>query len=344
MNIQSASGSSTCPEVAVLIPEKMRERIFPRVAEDALNSFAQAVIVADDVLASGHLEPILSNAEAVITGWKSPQLPPHCFAPLGSVGFVAHAAGSVKTLGVIDALEAGHVRVSHAAPVIAQAVAEFTLAQILAHLRRHREMDTGLRQGTPWFNLRENTLGMLLGAQEVGIVGLGYVGRLVLNLLRPFGCKIFVFDPFVEAAEAGQLGVTLVGLEEMFDRCMVVSLHAANLPATKGMITRDLLERLTKGSLLVNTARAGLIESGAMVDVLKQSRIFAAIDAFDIEPLPDGDVLRQLHNVYLSPHFAGHTRDSYLMQGLCAVDEVRRFFSGIELTCEILRDRVATVA
>ena len=344
MNIQDLQGSNTFSKVAILIPEVMRERIFPRVAEEALMDFAQPVFIADDMLASGDIAPLLRDVKAVITGWKSPTLPSQCIAPLGSIEFLAHAAGSVKRLGVTDALEAGHIRVSHAAPVIAQAVAEFTLAQILAHLRHHRELDAGLRHGTPWFDLRENTLGTLLGAQDVGIVGLGYVGRLVMNLLRPFGCKLLVYDPFISAVEANKLGVTLVSLEEMFDRCMIVSLHAANLPATEGMITRQLLERLARGSLLVNTARAGLIEPGAMLDVLQQSRIFAAIDTFDIEPLPDGDVLRQLHNVYLSPHSAGHTRDSYIMQGLCAVEEVRRFFSGKELSCEIQRDRAATLA
>lgn len=344
METPSPADAGAFPKVAVLIPKAMRARIFPDMAEDALKAFAQPIFATDDALASKKLDTVLNGVQAVITGWRSPRLPRLSLAPDGSVAFISHAAGSVKPLGVQASLEAGHIRVSHAAPVIAYAVAEFTLAQMLAHLRRHREFDAGFRSGMPWFEMRDNYLGQLLGAQEVGIVGLGYVGRLVLNLVRPFGCNICVYDPFIRADQAEELGVTLLGLDELFERCSVVSLHAANLPATEGMITRAHLESLRPGGLLVNTARAGLIENGALLEVLKQGRIFAAIDAFDVEPLPEDDALRQMQNVYLSPHCAGHTGDSYIRQGLSAVEEVRRFYSGQELNQEILSEKAAALA
>lgn len=336
------------PKVGVLIPAHMRAKIFPEIVEKALLDFAQPVIISDDVLASGDvggkLADALTGVTAVITGWRSPEIPQAALAPQGSVAFVSHAAGSVKRLGVQSALEAGDIRVSHAAPVIAQAVAEFTVTQILAHLRRHREFDAGLRTGMEWQAMRDAYLGQLLAAQDVGIVGLGYVGRLVLNLLRPFGCTICVYDPFISAEEADRLGVVLVSLEEMFERCSVVSLHAANLPATEGMITRAHLDAFRPGGLLVNSARAGLIAPGALVGALDQGRIFAAVDTFDTEPLPEGDALRGRANVYLSPHCAGHTHDSYIMQGLAAVEDVRRFFAGVPLKQEILREKAAVLA
>ncbi|SNT27461.1 hydroxyacid dehydrogenase [Tropicimonas sediminicola] len=336
--------SDTRPDVAVLIPEAMRARICPKPVMEALAAFAHPVIPTDAELAGSNLQDRLKGVTAVITGWRSPPIPRAALAPEGSVAFVSHAAGSVKPLGVLDALESGHVRVSHAAPVIAHAVAEFTLAQILAHLRRHREMDAGLRSGTPWFDLRDTNLGQLLGAQDVGIVGLGYVGRLVLELLRPFGCTVCVCDPFIGEAQAAELDVTLMSLEALFDRCSVVSLHAANLPATEGMITRKHLDLLPEGGLLVNTARAGLIEPGAMLAALQTGRIHAALDAFDIEPLPEEDALRALPNVYLSPHCAGHTRESYVRQGLSAVEEVRRHLGGLPGRQEILREKAAALA
>lgn len=342
--MQSSSVATNRPRVAVLIPKETRERIFTDVVVDELAAFAEPVIVADDQLAGESLSELLKDIPVAITGWKSPKLPIQSLAPKGSVVFVSHAAGSIKALDILGSLEAGHIRVSHAAPKIADAVAEFTLTQILAHLRRHTEMDAGLRAGKPWFDLRHNHLGQLLGAQDVGIVGLGYVGHLVLKLLRPFGCNVCVYDPFIDSAQAEQLGVTLLSLEDLFERCSVVSLHAANLPATEGMITTDHLERLQPGGLLVNTARAGLIEKGALLKVLQQGRIFAAIDTFDIEPLPDDDPLRQLRNIYLSPHCAGHTVESYVQQGLSAVEEVRLFLSGQTLKQEIIRERAAALA
>lgn len=127
---------------------------------------------------------------------------------------------------------------------------------MLPHIRRHRDTDAGFRNGTPWFDMRANFLGQLLSAQEVGIVGLGYVGRLVLDLLRPFGCKISVSDPFVDEDRARSLGVTLRSLDDLFETCSIVTLHAPKLPETERMITRRHLNSMVPAGLLVNTARA----------------------------------------------------------------------------------------
>ncbi len=343
MEIQPSQIQTHGPKVAVLMPAEVRSRIFTQQVETALSAFAEPVFVSDEDLRSGAFADALPDVNAVITGWLSPKLS-HLVAPTGGISFVSHAAGSVKLLAVEDALCAGHIRVSHSAPEIALAVAEFTLTQILAHLRLHREQDAALRGPMSWQDMRKGQLGQLLAAQNVGLVGLGYVGRLVLDRLRPFGCTVSVYDPFISPEQAEQLGVTLLDLETLFTRCPVVSLHAANLPATEGMIKRSHLESMAPGSLLVNTARAGLLEPGALVQVLQQGQIFAAIDTFDIEPLPVDDPLRQMPNVYLSPHCAGHTRESYVRQGLSAVEEVRRFFAGETLKQEIHREKAAMLA
>ncbi|MEQ8730154.1 MAG: hydroxyacid dehydrogenase [Marinovum algicola] len=343
MTKQASPAFDTRPRVAVLMPAEVRSRIFPQQAEGALNAFAHPVFVSDEDLVSGALANALRDVTAVITGWLSPTLS-HLLAPQGDIVFVSHAAGSVKRLDVEQALVDGHIRVSHSAPEIALAVAEFTLAQILAHLRLHTRQDAGLRGTMGWAEMRKGYLGQLLAAQTVGLVGLGYVGRLVLDRLRPFGCKVAVYDPFISTEEAERLGVTLMELDTLFASCPVVSLHAANLPATEGMITRSHLHAMVDGSLLVNTARAGLLETGALVEELQQGRIFAAIDTFEVEPLPDDDPLRRMPNVYLSPHCAGHTRESYVRQGLSAVEEVRRFFAGEPLNQEIRREKAAALA
>ncbi len=339
------------PKVAVLIPQEKRALVFPQQVEAALQAFSDPHIATDDELANGDLSEMLRDVPAVITGWLSPEIPRSAFAPQGSIGFLSHTAGSVRKLGVQDALEAGEVRVSHAASTIAYAVAEFTLTQMLAHVRRHRDTDAGFRNGTPWFDMRENFLGQLLSAQEVGIVGLGYVGRLVLDLLRPFGCKISVSDPFVDEERARSLGVTLRSLDDLFETCSIVTLHAPKLPETERMITRRHLDSMVPGGLLVNTARARLIEEGAMLDVLRQGRIFAALDTFEKEPGLGTDMppemreeLRQLPNLYASPHCAGHTSDSYIRQGLTAVEEVRRYLAGEDLKQEIPSERAAMLA
>ncbi|WP_424930806.1 hydroxyacid dehydrogenase [Amaricoccus macauensis] len=342
--IKTTSHGLNRPRVAVLIPEEVRGRIFPDTVTKALSEFAEPVFYADDELRDQDIAPALSGITAVITGWQSPKLPLDSLAPRGSVQIISHAAGSVIRLGVKEALERGEIRVSHSAPVIGEAVAEFTLAQILAHLRRHRDTDAAMRRGEGWLQVKQSYLGQLLSAQKVGIVGLGYVGRMVLDLLKPFRCEVMVFDPYVSETEADGLGVISCDLETLFRECSVVSLHAPNIEATNGMITKSLLDLMAEGALLVNNARAGLLEKGALLETLDAGRIFAAIDVFDVEPLPEGDRIFDLPNVYLSPHSAGHTHESYVRQGLSAVEDVRRFFTGERLLQEIPPERAATMA
>lgn len=340
----TSSKSANLPKVAVLIPQEVRDRIFPPIAEAALAEFAEPIMFSDREIEDEGLCAKLSQVSAVITGWKSPILPESVLAPSGSVQMVSHAAGSVLRLGIKDALAAGRIRVSHSAPVIGEAVAEFTLSQILAHLRRHREMDASIRNGDDWFHVRHSNLGGLLRAQTVGLVGMGYVGRMVRELLRPFRCKVMIFDPYVSEAEAESLGVELCDLDTLFRDCAIVSLHAPNIEETNDMITKAHLDSMSDGALLVNTARAGLLEDGALIEALEEGRIYAAVDVFDVEPMLDDNPIRTLPQVYLSPHYAGHTRESYVQQGLSAVEDVRRFFAGENLLQEISPDKAHSMA
>ena len=132
-----------------------------------------------------------------------------------------------------------------------------------------------------------------------------------------------------------ELGVERVPLSDLIERCDVVSLHAPLLDSTKGLLGAAELSRLRDGALLVNMARSPLIDEQALVTELKCGRIRAILDVFDEEPLPASSPLRQLPNVYLSPHAAGHTQDSHWRQGDLIVDEVVRFVRGEPLQFEI---------
>jgi phosphoglycerate dehydrogenase-like enzyme len=339
---QGAPGANR-PKVAVLMPEEVRGRIFPASVQAQLAEFAEPVLLPDDMLFAGRVEPYLEGITAVITGWKGPRLT-DVLAPQGSIAYVSHAAGSIRLLGITHALAEGRIRVSHSATAIGEAVAEFTLAQILAHLRLHRRMDAEMRAGADWFPLRHTVLGGLMRMQKVGLVGMGYIGRMVRELLRPFRCEVLVYDPFLGAAEAERLGVTLCSLEDLFRDCPIVSLHAPNIEATHGMIRKAHFDMMQDGALVVNTARAGIIEEGAMLAALQERRIFAALDVFDDEPVPDDDPLLKLPNVYLTPHCAGHTRESYVLQGTNAVEDMRRYFAGEPLLQEIPSDKAHQMA
>jgi phosphoglycerate dehydrogenase-like enzyme len=227
---------------------------------------------------------------------------------------------------------------------IAESVAEFVIAQTLSILREPHRHDAGMKAGEGWLDLRQRYLGRLLGAQTVGLVGAGYVGRLVIGLFRAFGCRLLVSDPYLTAEKAAELGVERASLDEVLSGSDIVSLHAPALPETRHMIGAAQLAQLRDGCLFINTARPALVDEAALLAALRTGRFTAALDVFDQEPLPADSPFRSLPNVVLSPHAAGHSEDSHKRQGTTTVDEIRRFLAGEPLRHRVTPAMLATMA
>jgi len=328
--------------VTVLIPERWRERVLS--AEAVAQLAAQAEVRwpdGPDPLGE-ELPGLLSGAAVCLTGWGTPRLTQELLAGLPELKLVAHTAGSVRFLLPADVLERG-VRVSHSAAVMAEAVAEHVVAQALLSLQRLHEVDALMRQGE-WDSIRESMSRRLLGARAVGIWGAGRVGREVIRLLRAFGCKVMVADPYLDPAAAERLGAELVSLKELFLRGEVVSLHAPLLPDTRGAIDAELLTSLRDGAILINAGRGALLDEAALLRELSSGRIRAALDVFAEEPLTADSRLRRLPNVVLSPHIAGHSEETHLRQGQAMVDEVGRFLRGEPLRYEVGPELLAVMA
>lgn len=326
--------ANTEPTVAVLIPSPIRRQVLSPDAERQLASFARVVNPTGPGIADEEVPDLLEGAVACLTGWGTPPLSEPTLARVSGLRLVAHTAGSVRRLVPLSAMERG-LRVSHAAEIIADAVAEFAVLQALLCLRRLHELDRAMKAGTPWDAIREEVPGKLLGSKTVGVVGAGRVGQAVIRLFKPFGCRVLVYDPYVADDRAASLGVEKRGLADLFDQADVVTVHAPVLPETKGMIGAPELARLRDGSVVLNAARAEVIDEGALLRELETGRIVAALDVFAEEPLPLDSRFRALPNVLLSPHLAGRTEDTYFRQGQAMVDEVQRFLRGEPLRYEI---------
>jgi phosphoglycerate dehydrogenase-like enzyme len=326
-------------KVAVLIPQPMRQSILSPDAEAELASFATVVSGA----APEELPDLLDGAIACVTGWGTPPLPDEVLRASPDLRLIAHTAGSIHKLVPAAALARG-LRVSHAAAVIADSVAELVLGQALRFLRNLDAIDREMKQGAGWLDIRNAYPGRLLSAQKVGIVGTGYVGREVIQRLRALACRILVADPFLSEVDAAALGVTKVELPELFAASTIVSLHAPALPETAGMVNAELLRLLPDEALLINTSRGSLVDEEDLLAELAAGRISAVLDVFRTEPLPADSPFRTLPNVYLSPHAAGHTVDSHWRQGQAMVDEVRRLLANEPLRYEIAPERLATMA
>ncbi|SDT47225.1 hydroxyacid dehydrogenase [Jiangella sp. DSM 45060] len=321
--------------VVVALGDDLRRRI---LAERDLDRLAAA---ADVVLS---LDPALfATADACVTGWDTPPLPPSSYADGARLRLVAHTGGSVRHLVPAVALDRG-VRVTQVAAVLAEAVAEFAVMSIIAGLRDAAGFATALRSGAPWADLAARPPGRLLRDQTVGIVGASRTGRATLHRLRPFGCRCLMYDPYLSAEDAAALGAEPAGLPRLLRESDVVSLHAPVLPSTRGMIGAAEIAALRPGALVVNTARAALADGAALLAAAAAGRIRVVTDVFDTEPLPVDDPWRRAGGVVATPHIAALTAETLREQGAVTVDEVLRFLDGRPLVHEITRAAYDTSA
>jgi phosphoglycerate dehydrogenase-like enzyme len=331
------------PKVAVLLTPMRREQVFSPQAEEQLTSFATPVTPEGTLLRSEDLPALLDGAIACLTGWGTPTLSAELLASHPSLRLVAHTAGSVRNLVPLSALQKG-LRISHAAAIIADSVAEFVISQALTCLRQLNEMDKDMKAGRGWEQIRNDYPGRLLGSKTVGVVGTGRVGRAVIHLLNAFGCRVLAYDPYLTEKQVRQLGVEAVKLDNLMQQVDIVTLHAPVLPETIGLIGKSQLAQLRDHAIFINAARAPLVDEEALLHELENGRILAVLDVYSKEPLPLDSRFRSLPNVLLSPHAAGHTIDSHLRQGQAMIEEIQRFLLGEALRYEITPEMFSILA
>jgi phosphoglycerate dehydrogenase-like enzyme len=331
------------PKVAVLLSPARREQVLAPQAEMLLANFAAPVFAEGEQVRPADLPSLLDGAVACLTGWGTPPLTPELLAGCPSLRLVAHTAGSVRHLVPLAMLQNG-LRISQAAAMIAESVAEFIISQALTCLRQLNEMDKAMKADRGWEEIRTTYPGRLLGSQTVGVVGTGRVGRAVIHLLKAFGCQVLAQDPYLTTEQAAQLGVEAVQLDELLRRSDIVTLHAPLLPETVELIGKDQLALLHDRAIFINAARAPLVDEEALFQELASGRIVAALDVFSKEPLPLDSPFRSLFNVLITPHAAGHTIDSHLKQGQTMVEEVQRFLRGEKLLYEIVPEMFSILA
>ncbi|MEV6967612.1 NAD(P)-dependent oxidoreductase, partial [Hamadaea sp. NPDC051192] len=156
-----------------------------------------------------------------------------------------------------------------------------------------------------------------------------------VRLVRALGARVVVTDPYLGPAEAAELGVRVVPLDELLTGSRVVALHAPVLPETRGMLGVRELSLLQAGVVLVNTARSALVDMPALYRLVRTEHVDAALDVFDEEPLPVDHPLRGLPNVLLTPHEAGGTLEARRRAGEIVIGEITRFLGGRPLEHEV---------
>lgn len=321
--------SKARPQVAfAMASNDLRDRLVDAAAMQRLAAVAD--IVQSDVLTefkSPRSREALARTTALITGWGSPLIDAEALEASPELQLIAHAAGTVKAHVSAECWDRG-IKVTTAAQANGVPVAEYTLAFILLAGKNAAAEQHKQRLGRSSY--RGNLLAPGFGnaGGTVGIIGASLIGRLVIELLKPFSFDVLLSDPTVTEAEAAGLGVELVSLDGLMARSRVASLHAPILPSTIGMIGAKELSLLQDGATFINTARGVLVDHDALRAELVAGRISAVLDVTSPEPLPDDDPLYELPNVTLTPHIAGSMGNELVRMGDLAVGEVAYLASG----------------
>lgn len=274
--------------------------------ESRRKQLAELADLLPDVLGPDALANPTSEVEAlevIFSTWGMPALTEDQLLRLPNLKAVFYAAGSVQ--GFARPLLERGVIVTSAWAANALPVAEYTLAQILLSLKRFWAHAANSRSGGGAGGLKK--LAVAGGYRStVGLIGYGMIGRRVAELLKAFELNIIVYDPYASVDTLNQVGIESVSIEALFERSDVVSLHAPNLPATKGMLGGEHFRRMKHGSTFINTARGALVRESELIATLQaRPDLWALLDVTDPEPPADGSPFYSLPNVILTPHIAG---------------------------------------
>ncbi|ATG50780.1 hydroxyacid dehydrogenase [Brachybacterium vulturis] len=268
----------------------------------------------------------LAEVEVLLTGWGSPCVDAAALARMPRLRAIVHTAGTVRFVVSEAVWERGDIVVTSSTAANAVPVAEFTLAHILLAGKRSLAQETDYR--------RSHEVGRPAGAGRavgnygsvVGLVGASRIGSLVAEHLQRFDVEVLVTDPYVGAEEIAALGATKVEPEELYSRSDVVSLHAPDVPSTRGLVSRELLALMREGTTFVNTARPALVDVEALREELVSGRLCAVLDVHD--DLADDDPLWDVPTVSITPHIAGSQGNELRRLGEHALEEVRRLAAG----------------
>jgi phosphoglycerate dehydrogenase-like enzyme len=272
------------------------------------------------------LDAAVGEAEIVFAGLGSGPLLRQLWPRAGRLRWVHSLAAGVEGL-LFPELVDSPVVLTNARGVFRRSLAEFAIGAALFFAKGLRRM-VARQQAGAWdpFDVEE------LHGRTLGLVGFGGIGRAVAERARAFGMKVLALrrrpelcaaDPLVDEAFAPERRL------EMIPRCDYLVIAAALTPATRGMIGARELAALKPTAVLINIGRGPVVEEAALVEALAARRIRgAALDVFDVEPLPAGHPFYALDNLLLSPHCADHTAGWVEMAVQFFVDNCRRYLAG----------------
>jgi phosphoglycerate dehydrogenase-like enzyme len=274
-----------------------------------------------------------ANLDALLVCHGAPRITGAILDRLPNLKLIAEVEGDRFSQRIdVEAAAARNVTVVDTTNGSSYPVSEWALAMAMIGLRNAGALFRRLIGGEVMWKTWQDRVddpgfnGELTG-RKVGLIGCGYIGRRLLELLAPFHCDIYAHDPYAPRLLADIYDITLTSLDQVMACDVVISLVPLT-PETQGMITAKELDLLRPGSVFVNVSRGAVVDQAALIKRLQRNDIVASLDVFDPEPLEADSPLRSMTNVFLTPHIAGVTTPCGPRFLTLAADEIERKFAG----------------
>ena len=223
----------------------------------------------------------------------------------------------------LDACKENNIKVLNASGYSDDSVAELVVGLAIGVLRKFDKNNENIFEGKA-----NPLLGSLIKGKTFGVIGTGNIGKKLIELLQVFGCDIIAYSR-TEKEEIKNLGVEYVDLETLLKKSDIVSLHIPNNKETKHFLSKDELDLMKEGAVLINCARGAVIDNDYLAKLLNEDKLRAGIDVFDMEPpLPEDYPLRNAKNVILTNHVAFYTEEAMQIRAEIVFDNLYSYLDG----------------
>lgn len=235
---------------------------------------------------------------------------------------IGRAGVGVDNIDVRAATERGIV-VMNAPDGNTITTAEHAVALLVSMARNIPQADATLRGGK-WD--KKSFVGVELNGKTLGVIGLGRIGKHVAGIARGFGMRIIAYDPFISEEQAAEMGISVGSLDQLFAGSDFITIHTPVTDETRNMIGRDAFSKMKEGVRIVNCARGGLIDEDALVEAVESGKVAgAALDVYEIEPLPEDSKLLGHPKIITTPHLGASTTEAQEGVALTVAEQMRDY-------------------
>lgn len=261
----------------------------------------------------------LKDAEAIIVGLE--KIDANILKNLPKLKIISKYGVGIDNIDISTCIEK-KIKIGWTKGLNSTSVAEIVLGFMLGLSRNLFLTSNQLKNGV-W----NKDGGIELSNKTVGIIGLGNIGIKIVEFLAPFKCKILVNDIENKTDLIIKNSLEEVTKEELYKRSDIITIHTPLTESTYNLFNSDVFNKMKKNSILINTARGGIINENDLMYALKNNLIFAAaIDVFDIEP-PTNPEFSKLENLVCTPHIGGNSTEAVLKMGISAIDHLINYKS-----------------